>query len=1156
MVIISLLYPLFTIIKGSYKSNSSETSLVFKNSEETEVFEPNIVYIKEVKIIREDELISINSSFNESTKSKLSQDSFKVDLLTRRKVRKSLNHIRKERILSQRILQPENHEQEFKTYIKTFNHNHLNPDEGTQYFLPIEDIVGATKVAVVITFYNEEKLELKRTLASLYAQEKESAYMYRNAKNEKNNSLEFYYLAVMDGYYEASNSMIEYISEIFGDEFDENFGPYDKDDCTKIVSKITKTGYMGSVNISPGKTLKLAVIIKKQNRKKLNSHEWFFKAFLPHCNARYAFTTDCGTLFGKLCLYRLLNYLEENEQVAAVTGRQRVMSLEMQGFKAEGLQAMWYRAAQAYDYEASISAFQGAFSLCGMLPVLPGPCAMFRCSDIHGECLNYYINFVKKEKDKNGLVSGNVMLAEDRILSFAASLMTGKYTQWVPSAVFYFQAETESKLFIAQRRRWTNGTFYCYFYLLFMEPKLLYKASKHSKKFRIVIYIQILVQWLLYCITSVSPGIFATLLYFGILDSIDSQEAELIAKSFLALYAFLYNCFCITHFFVKYVSWLYNSVLFLNTLLFFYVLLVNLTALTEISLIAIGIFLSSLIFPLLLALLHDLEVFMLMLFNFIPFFFFLPTFVPWFSSYSLARTWDLSWGNRPRGRKSIYSVMTSVKLKSFVILSMAIMVNHGLCGLLVYRKSKKLVIFLTAGITSFSMIQQACSFYYYIFHTEHMMFSTMKTLKENTIKILNLALFFVTVILITVSIYTTSWLTHEVEVFVSKNQTGITLNSTSTVVTDGKVTKNHTFYPEKVNLIPLKNIYTIEKEETNIETTLIFLKKEKLNLDHYFGIAGTKLFVVDYYYNSTKIVHEVTNFSKKVTNLELGDFIVNSTNNFITLIENVHLIVEDTKRNAHTVEHPVSSPQNFIKSFKSEFKLPKTVLTSNTKFICQFNKIVLDGVLKIAFGILYVSLEWHTKTKFDNQKILWWTGFLNNVPNNIWAFSVCFILAGFIFLLMSLLVLLYSFTDSKGNSYDVSVFHSTIGLVSIIVGACLFPFSLRETPIYYSTWWSEPTLGENKMCGNNTGFGNGGACKIGWSYITFIFSCIVALLSYSIQRYTVDKKCREYVMETRKNKENIYPHIKSQYHVKENDTKNLEDYRCFPIDHLSLNATG
>ncbi|KAJ3634516.1 hypothetical protein Zmor_011997 [Zophobas morio] len=428
--------------KGSYKSNSSETSLVFKNSEETEVFEPNIVYIKEVKIIREDELISINSSFNESTKSKLSQDSFKVDLLTRRKVRKSLNHIRKERILSQRILQPENHEQEFKTYIKTFNHNHLNPDEGTQYFLPIEDIVGATKVAVVITFYNEEKLELKRTLASLYAQEKESAYMYRNAKNEKNNSLEFYYLAVMDGYYEASNSMIEYISEIFGDEFDENFGPYDKDDCTKIVSKITKTGYMGSVNISPGKTLKLAVIIKKQNRKKLNSHEWFFKAFLPHCNARYAFTTDCGTLFGKLCLYRLLNYLEENEQVAAVTGRQRVMSLEMQGFKAEGLQAMWYRAAQAYDYEASISAFQGAFSLCGMLPVLPGPCAMFRCSDIHGECLNYYINFVKKEKDKNGLVSGNVMLAEDRILSFAASLMTGKYTQWpIMGALPLAQAE-------------------------------------------------------------------------------------------------------------------------------------------------------------------------------------------------------------------------------------------------------------------------------------------------------------------------------------------------------------------------------------------------------------------------------------------------------------------------------------------------------------------------------------------------------------------------------------------------------------------------------------------------------------------------------------------------------------------------------------------
>eukprot|EP00122_Pirum_gemmata_P001985 Pgem_evm1s1795 len=196
------------------------------------------------------------------------------------------------------------------------------------------------------------------------------------------------------------------------------------------------------VEIAPGKFLRLCIIIKKQNRKKPNSHEWFFRAFDPHHHGEYCLTTDCGTLYARHCLYNLLAYLYHHRDVAAVTGRQRVMSTKMQTQKAEGLQAAWYRAAQAYDYEATISAFQGAFSLCGMLPVIPGPCGLFRMIS-----------------HDSGILAGNLMLAEDRILSYAAALKTGKFTRWVPSAVFYSEAETKTKNFIAQRRRWNNGTF-------------------------------------------------------------------------------------------------------------------------------------------------------------------------------------------------------------------------------------------------------------------------------------------------------------------------------------------------------------------------------------------------------------------------------------------------------------------------------------------------------------------------------------------------------------------------------------------------------------------------------------------------------------------------------------------------------------------------
>lgn len=42
----------------------------------------------------------------------------------------------------------------------------------------------------------------------------------------------------------------------------------------------------------------------------------------------------------------------------------------------------------------------------------------------------------------------------------AAVVSTGKptITEFVPESTFYFEAETELKTFVAQRRRWNNGT--------------------------------------------------------------------------------------------------------------------------------------------------------------------------------------------------------------------------------------------------------------------------------------------------------------------------------------------------------------------------------------------------------------------------------------------------------------------------------------------------------------------------------------------------------------------------------------------------------------------------------------------------------------------------------------------------------------------------
>ena len=151
--------------------------------------------------------------------------------------------------------------------------------------------------------------------------------------------------------------------------------------------------------------LKMTVLIKRDNRRKHNSHEWFLTAFAPvyttklHASSTSAtgvqlvFMTDAGTRFHRSCVLSLVQHALQNPTTVACSGRQRVMTHAMQNegeppvdkWSINFLRAQLYRCAQGFEYEASISAFNGAFDFVGMLPVLPGPCGLFRLDLIFRE---------------------------------------------------------------------------------------------------------------------------------------------------------------------------------------------------------------------------------------------------------------------------------------------------------------------------------------------------------------------------------------------------------------------------------------------------------------------------------------------------------------------------------------------------------------------------------------------------------------------------------------------------------------------------------------------------------------------------------------------------------------------------------------------------
>src|SRR5204862_6936710 len=112
--------------------------------------------------------------------------------------------------------------------------------------------------------------------------------------------------------------------------------------------------------------------------------------------------------------------------------------------------------------------YNGAFSIGGLLPVIPGPCGLYRAETILDDNVrDSYFKVVNKEPSEKGLVEGNLSIAEDRVLSnYSVIKIKEKYMAFNPLAVFYFEAETDIEKFILQRRRWINGSVAGYLYLL------------------------------------------------------------------------------------------------------------------------------------------------------------------------------------------------------------------------------------------------------------------------------------------------------------------------------------------------------------------------------------------------------------------------------------------------------------------------------------------------------------------------------------------------------------------------------------------------------------------------------------------------------------------------------------------------------------------
>ncbi|QRV79426.1 chitin synthase [Ceratobasidium sp. AG-Ba] len=227
--------------------------------------------------------------------------------------------------------------------------------------------------------------------------------------------------------------------------------------------------------------------MKEKNKKKINSHRWFFNAFGPLLQPNVCILLDVGTRPSSKSIYHLWKTFDVNSNVGGACG-------EIAAYKGKRWKALWNPlvAAQNFEYKTSNILDKPTESVFGYISVLPGAFSAYRYIALQndengrGPLASYFKGEVLHGRQQD-IFTSNMYLAEDRILCF--ELIAKRNANWVLRYVKSAVGETDVPdalpEFISQRRRWLNGSFFAAVYSIAHISQIM--QSGHSLTRRIML---------------------------------------------------------------------------------------------------------------------------------------------------------------------------------------------------------------------------------------------------------------------------------------------------------------------------------------------------------------------------------------------------------------------------------------------------------------------------------------------------------------------------------------------------------------------------------------------------------------------------------------------------------------------------------------------
>ncbi|KAL9479853.1 hypothetical protein ACSS6W_004639 [Trichoderma asperelloides] len=326
-----------------------------------------------------------------------------------------------------------------------------------------------TELLIAITYYNEDKVLLARTLHGVMQNIRDIVNLKKSTFWNKGGPAwqKIVVCFVFDGIDKADKNTLDVLATI-GVYQD---GVVKKDvDGKETVAHIFE--YTSQLSVTPNQQLirpsadnaqnlppvQFIFCLKQQNTKKINSHRWLPRSLLALWEGFYN-DKDLGGACGEI------------HAMLGKGGKKLLNPLV---------------AVQNFEYKISNILDKPLESSFGYVSVLPGAFSAYRFRAIMGRPLEQYFHgdhtlskiLGKKGIDGMNIFKKNMFLAEDRILCFELVAKAGQ--KWHLTYIKAAKGETDvpegAAEFISQRRRWLNGSFAASLYAL-MHFGRMYKSG-------------------------------------------------------------------------------------------------------------------------------------------------------------------------------------------------------------------------------------------------------------------------------------------------------------------------------------------------------------------------------------------------------------------------------------------------------------------------------------------------------------------------------------------------------------------------------------------------------------------------------------------------------------------------------------------------------